>query len=101
MISPMGGLGTKDTLSTHQRALHRMRIVKGHVDTVLRMIEEGKYCIDIINQSRAVQSALKEVDYLLLENHLQTCVIDLVKKEKTKQSVNEIMRIFRNNDKNL
>lgn len=95
----MGGLGTKDKLSTQQRALHRMKIVRGHVDTVLKMIEDGKYCIDIINQSRAVQNALKEVDYLLLENHLQTCVVNLVNKGKAKQSVEEIMTLFRNHDK--
>lgn len=97
----MGGLGTKGTLSTKERALHRMKIVKGHVETVLKMIEEGKYCVDIINQSRAVQSALREVDYLLLENHLQTCVVDFVKKGKTKQSVDEIMKIVRNSERNL
>lgn len=81
---------------THQRTIHRMKIAKGHLETVLRMIENGKYCIDIIHQSRAVQNALKEVDYLLLENHLQTCVIDFAKNGKTKQSVEEIMKIFRN-----
>ncbi len=95
----MGGIGTKDNLSTHQRALHRVKIVRGHIDTVLKMIEGNKYCIDIINQSRAVQNALKELDYLLLENHLQTCVIDLVNKGKAKQSVEEIMTLFRSNDK--
>lgn len=95
----MGGLGTKDKLSTQERTLHRMKIVRGHVDIVLKMIADDRYCIDIINQSRAVQNALKEVDYLLLENHLETCVIDLVNKGKAKQSVEEIMRLFRSNDK--
>ena len=89
----------KDELPTQQRALHRMRIVRGHIDTVLKMIEDNKYCIDVIHQSRAVQNALREVDYLLLENHLQTCVVDLVKKGKTKQSAEEIMTLFRNNDR--
>ena len=95
----MGGLGTKDKLSTQERTLHRMKIIRGHVDTVFKMIEDGKYCIDIINQSRAVQHALKETDYLLLENHLQTCVVKLVNKGKAKQSVEEIMTLFRSHDK--
>ncbi|MBI4080928.1 MAG: metal-sensing transcriptional repressor [Candidatus Levybacteria bacterium] len=85
---------------THQqRVVHRLRIAKGHLDTVLRMAEDGKYCIDVINQSRAIQSALKEIDYLLLENHLQTCVVDLVNKGKAKRSAEEIMTLFRNHDK--
>lgn len=82
-----------------KRIIHRIKIAKGQIETVLKMAEEGRYCIDIINQSRAVQHALKETDYLLLENHLQTCVVDLVKDGKAKQSVEEIMRVFKNNDK--
>ena len=94
----MGGLGMKD-MTHQQRVVHRIRIAKGHLETVLKMAEDGKYCIDVINQSRAVQNALKEIDYLLLENHLQTCVVDLVHKGKAKQSVEEIMRLFKSNDK--
>lgn len=86
-------------MTHHQRVVHRLKIAKGHLETVLKMAEDGKYCIDIINQSRAVQSALKETDYLLLENHLLTCVVDLVQKGKAKQSVDEIMTLFRNHDK--
>jgi len=85
---------------THQqRVVHRLKIAKGQAGTVLKMAEQGKYCIDVINQSRAVQHALKETDYLLLENHLQTCVVNLVKKGKAKDSVKEIMTLFRNHDK--
>ena len=82
-----------------KRIIHRIKIAKGQIETVLRMAEEGRYCIDIINQSRAVQHALRETDYLLLENHLQTCVVDLVNEGKAKQAVEEIMRVFKNNDK--
>ncbi|MDP3941951.1 MAG: metal-sensing transcriptional repressor [bacterium] len=94
----MGGLGIKD-MTHNERVVHRIRIAKGHLETVLKMAEDGKYCIDVINQSRAVQNALKETDYLLLENHLQTCVVGLVQKGKAKQSVEEIMTLFRNHDK--
>ena len=86
-------------LNHHQRVIHRIKIAKGQLETVLKMAEEGMYCIDIINQSRAVENALREIDYLLLENHLQTCVVDLVNKGKAKQSAVEIMKIFKSNDK--
>lgn len=84
---------------TQERILHRLKIAHGHLNKVIRMIEEDTYCIDVITQSRAVQHALKETDYLLLENHLQTCVVDLVHKGKAKQSVEEIMTLFRNHNK--
>lgn len=91
----MGGVGMYKLTSTQDRLIHRARIAKGHLEKVLEMLEEGRYCIDVINQSRAVQSALKEIDYLLLEDHLQTCVVDFVKKGKAKTSVDEIMRVFK------
>ncbi len=92
-------MNTKQPMDVQQRTLHRLKIAKGQLETVIKMIEDGKYCIDIINQSRAVQSAMRETDYLLLENHLQTCVVKFAKEGKTKESVEEIMRVFRNNDK--
>ena len=83
------------TNDTHQKITHRMKIIKGHLNKVSQMVEADKYCIDIINQSKAIQNALREVDLLLLENHLQTCVVEFAKKGNTKNSVEEIMRIFR------
>lgn len=92
----MGGLGIHHNPTVKKRAVHRIKIVKGHIEKVLQMTESNTYCLDIINQSRAVQSALREIDNLLLENHLKTCAVDLVKKGKENQSVGEIMKIFRN-----
>ena len=79
--------------------IHRLKIARGQLDTVIQMVERHDYCIDVIHQSRAVEKALKEADYLLLENHLQTCVVDFMKKGKVKKSTEEIMLLFRNNDK--
>lgn len=85
------------TQKTHGKNItHRLKIARGHLEKILTMAEDGTYCIDVINQSRAVQHALREVDSILLENHLKTCVIDFVKKGRTQESVDEIMRIFKN-----
>ena len=86
-------------MDTRQRVAHRLKIARGQLDKVIEMVEEDKYCVDVINQSRAIQNALKEVDYLLLQNHLETCVVNFAKEGKTKGSVEEIMLLFRNNDK--
>ncbi len=104
LVSHIQGLGyssmnTKHPMDVQQRTLHRLKIARGQLDTVIQMVDDGKYCIDIINQSRAVQNALRQADYLLLENHLQTCVVKFAQEGKTKESVEEIMRVFRNNDK--
>ncbi len=54
-----------------------------------------EYCIDILHQSQAVQKALKEVDNLILENHLKTCASDAIKKGNQEEAIDEIMNIFK------
>ncbi len=81
---------------TQERIIHRLKIAKGHLEKVLKMAENGEYCIDIINQSRAVQNALREVDALTLENHLKTCVAEHIKNGEADTSVEEVMKIFKN-----
>lgn len=61
------------------------------------MVENDEYCVDVIHQSQAVQSALKEADALTLENHLNSCVVDHIKKGEAKSSIEEIMKVFRRN----
>lgn len=75
-------------------ALHRLKIAQGHLKKVIKMVSEKEYCIDILNQSLAVQKALKKVDELILENHLQTCVKDAFTKGNNKKSISEIMKIL-------
>lgn len=63
------------------------------------MVEEDAYCIDVLHQSQAVGKALEETDALILENHLNTCVIDNIKKGDTKKSIDEVMNVFRRKNK--
>ena len=65
---------------TEERILHRLKIARGHLNKVITMFESGQYCIDVLHQSKAVQRALKEIDDLMLEKHLNTCVTDAIKK---------------------
>lgn len=82
--------------SIKQTVLHRLKIASGHLDKVIQMVDNGDYCPDVIHQSRAVQKALKEADNVLLDNHLKTCVADQIKNGETEESLNEILKIFKN-----
>lgn len=82
---------------TQARILHRLKIAQGHLKKVIKMAEDGEYCIDVINQSQAVQRALFESDSLILENHLKTCAIDHIKKGRQEEAITEIMNVFRRN----
>ncbi|MBI2268635.1 MAG: metal-sensing transcriptional repressor [Candidatus Blackburnbacteria bacterium] len=67
----------------------------GHLKKVVQMVQEDKYCVDIIHQSQAIQKALKEVDNLLLENHLKSCTVDNIKSGEDKKAIEEIVNIFK------
>lgn len=76
-------------------AIKRLNIIEGHLRKVREMVEEGKYCPDIIQQSTAVQSALKRVDELLLEGHLKDCVTKAIKSGGGEKEIQELLEAFR------
>lgn len=80
---------------TQERILHRLKIARGHLDKVISMVEHDEYCIDVLHQSQAIQSALKETDNLLLENHLKSCVVDHIKKGNKEKAIHEVMEVFK------
>ncbi|KKQ67338.1 MAG: YvgZ [Candidatus Daviesbacteria bacterium GW2011_GWA2_38_24] len=82
---------------TQERILHRLKITRGHLEKVMKMVENDEYCIDIIHQSQAVQKALKEIDNLILENHLKMCTADAIKDGRSEEAVEELMTIFKKN----
>ncbi|MCA9388423.1 metal-sensing transcriptional repressor [Candidatus Berkelbacteria bacterium] len=77
-----------------QRALHRLKIIHGHLNKIEQMVEEDRYCVDVITQSLAVQSSLKSLNKLLLEKHISTCVIDQVKQGNSKKIVDELIKLY-------
>jgi len=77
------------------RVIHRLKIARGHLDKVIKMVQEDSYCIDIVHQSIAVQAALKEVDAIILKNHMETCVAESMKKGRIKEVVNEVMKVLK------
>lgn len=78
-----------------KKLLHRLKISKGHLDKVMQMVEEDEYCIDVIHQSQAIQSALSQFDDATLENHLNTCVVADIKKGNSKKAIEEIMTVIK------
>ena len=59
--------------------VQRLKSVEGHVRGIERMVDEGAYCVDVVNQIVAVQRALKKVSGLVLDRHLHSCVTDAIR----------------------
>ena len=82
----------------HRRAvLKRLRSISGHVNGIERMVTEDAYCIDVIKQVQAVQAALNKVNDLILEQHLNSCVIEAVRGDNQKERervLDEIVDVF-------
>ena len=62
-----------------QDNLRRLKTVEGHIRGVQRMVDEDAYCIDIIGQIHAIQSALNKISINILDNHLNSCLISAVR----------------------
>lgn len=75
-------------------AQKRINIIKDQLDGLLKMIEEDKYCIDLLNQSLAIQNSIKSLDALIFEKHLNTHVSEQFQKERDK-AVEELLRLFK------
>jgi DNA-binding FrmR family transcriptional regulator len=59
---------------TQTEVLQRLQNVDGHVRAIMRMVEEGKPCTDLIQQARSVRGAMRQVSILLICNHLDSCL---------------------------
>jgi DNA-binding FrmR family transcriptional regulator len=77
--------------------LNRLRSIAGHVNGVARMVEEGAYCIDVIQQIQAVQAALSKVSTRVLDDHLHSCVTTAIQGDdpaERERVLQEIMQVF-------
>lgn len=80
---------------TQKRILHRLKISRGHLEKVIKMIEDDEYCIDVLHQLQAVESGLKETGNVVLENHLKGCVADAIGRGEKDEAIGEIMQVFK------
>lgn len=76
-------------------ALRRLKLIGGQIRGIQKMVEDEKYCVDIITQSSAVKEALSSIEHLILENHLSTHVLDNIKRGKEKVAIDEILKVYR------
>lgn len=78
-----------------KKAVRRLKIAEGQVRGLQRMVDEEKYCIDIIHQSLAVKEALSGVEDLILKNHLSTHVVEQMKAGKEQKAIREILEVYK------
>ena len=84
----------------HLENLPRLNRISGQIDGVKKMIEEGRYCVDIINQIKAARSALKSVEKNILEKHIRHCVAASFQssQEEQQRKIDELLALFDKSD---
>ena len=80
----------------HKKELSNIRRIEGQLRGIAKMIEEEKYCIDILNQIKAVRKSIASVEGKILKTHLEECVKDSFRGEKEFESkVEEIIKVLK------
>jgi DNA-binding FrmR family transcriptional regulator len=82
---------------SHRDQLARLNRARGQLDAVTRMIDEGRYCIDILTQLRAARSALRAVEDGVLRTHLRHCIQDELERgrtEKPNERIDELIEVL-------
>ncbi len=80
----------------HQQAVvNRLKTARGHLDAVLRMVEDDTYCPEVMKQLSAVQGSLERASRIVLRNHLETCVAAAMVAGRTDEIVDELMEALR------
>ena len=74
--------------------LKRLNYIEGHLSGVKRMVEEDKYCVDILKQTYAVRRAIEKVEAMLLEGHLDTCVVEGIRDGRDKEVMGELVELY-------
>jgi DNA-binding FrmR family transcriptional regulator len=83
------------TQGEKQAVINRLKRIEGQIRGIQKMIEEDRYCMDILVQISAVQSALKNVGYSITERHIQHCVSDAIKQGDGKETIAELMEVLK------
>lgn len=80
----------------HKKQIASINRIEGQVRGIAKMIEEGKYCVDILNQIKAVRNSIASVEGKILKTHLQQCVKETLQDEQDfEEKVEEIMKVLK------
>ncbi|MDJ0789495.1 MAG: metal-sensitive transcriptional regulator [Myxococcota bacterium] len=82
---------------TREAVTGRMRKIAGQVAAVERMVDEDRYCVDVLMQIAAVRAALDRVGKILLEGHVETCVTQAIRSGKARdrdEKLAELIEVF-------
>lgn len=76
---------------TKEQSLKRLRKIEGQIKGLMKMIDDEKYCIDLITQVNAMRRALEKVALIIMKRHIESCVTESVREKKGNQKIDELI----------
>ncbi|QGH34457.1 metal-sensing transcriptional repressor [Gracilibacillus salitolerans] len=83
------------TKDEKQKVINRLKRIEGQVRGIQKMVEDDRYCVDILVQISAIQSALKNVGFSVTERHIKHCVSDAIKQGEGQETIEELMNVMK------
>lgn len=77
-----------------KNAVKALKIAKGQIEAIIKMIEEERYCVDVSNQIIAAQSLLKKANLLILKQHMNHCVVEAIEHDRGQEKIDEIIDLL-------
>lgn len=81
-------------MADKEQILNRLNRIEGQVRGIRRMVEDERYCIDVLTQIAAVRAAINKVGVEILRNHTQGCVVDAVNKGQADVAIQDMMTVL-------
>ncbi|WP_163970292.1 metal-sensing transcriptional repressor [Oceanobacillus halotolerans] len=85
---------TPRTKDEKQAIVNRLKRIEGQVRGIQKMIEEDRYCVDVLVQISAINAALKKVGFSVTERHIKHCVSDAIKSGEGNETIEELMEVM-------
>src|SRR5699024_2774627 len=83
------------TQDEKEKVINRLKRIEGQVRGMQKMVEEDRYCMDILVQMSAIQSALKNVGCAVAERHINHCVSDAIQQGEVKEASEEVISVMK------
>ena len=73
----------------------RLKKVAGQINGIDKMLDDGRYCVDVVQQILAARAALNRVSMIVLESHAKSCVVTAIRENRAEESIDELMNVLK------
>ncbi len=73
----------------------RLKKIAGQINGIDKMLDDGRYCVDVVQQILAARAALNKVSLIIMESHAKSCMVAAIKEDRAEQSIEELMQLLK------